>query len=380
MANPSEDTSDKSEKPSAHKLRKAREKGQVARSRDWATAVGILVCLQLIVLLTPTYLQDFRLLFAHAFAPLFGEGVLENTWSGLFPASLLLLAKMALPLFAVPVIVALASLFPGGWILSASPLAPRLERVNPFGYFKRLLQPKHVADTITAVLKALVLIAVLYHVMRAGLGAFLRLQSLPLESAIARGADLMLDGAMALCAVFIVFALIDLPVQRFVFLRGQRMSKREVKEELKTTEGRPEVRQRIRQLQSQLARRALRKAVPTADVVIVNPEHYAVALKYDERRAEAPFVVAKGIDEMALHIREIALEHGVEVVTVPPLARAIYYTSQVNQQIPAALYRAVALVLAYVMQIQAFRAGRRAQRPELPADLGIPEQLATSPT
>jgi len=379
MAEPSEDSGEKREKPSAHKLRKAREKGQVARSRDWATAVGILVCLQLIVLLVPGYLQDFRRLFAQAFAPLFGEGTLENVWSGLFPATLLLFAKITLPLFAVPLIVAIASLFPGGWVLTASPLAPRFERVNPLGYFKRLFQPKHVADTVMAVLKALTLIAVLYHVVRAGLGDFLRLQSLPLESAIARGARLMFEGAMTLTVVFIVFALIDLPVQRLVFLRSQRMSKREVREELKSTEGRPEVRQRIRQLQTQLARRALRRTVPTADVVIVNPEHYAVALKYDERRAEAPFVVAKGVDEMALHIREIALQHGVEVVSLPPLARAIYNTSQVNQQIPAALYRAVALVLAYVLQIQAFRAGRRAHRPELPADLAIPEHLTTSP-
>src|SRR5690606_20818399 len=116
-------------------------------------------------------------------------------------------------------------------------------------------------------------------------------------------------------AVFIVFAMIDLPVQSFVFLRDQRMSKRDVKDEHKTNEGRPEVRQRIRQLQTQMAQRAVRKTVPTADVVIVNPEHYAVALKYDDQRAEAPFLVAKGVDEMALYIREIAREHDIEVVS-----------------------------------------------------------------
>jgi len=153
------------------------------------------------------------------------------------------------------------------------------------------------------------------------------------------------------------------------------MSKREVKEEHKTSEGRPEVRQRIRQLQAQLAKRSLRKAVPGADVVIVNPEHYAVALKYDEKRAEAPFLVAKGVDEMALYIRQIATERGIEVVPLPPLARAIYNTSQVNQQIPAALYQAVARVLSYVLQIQAFRNGRRSSEPVLPGDLVVPQNL-----
>jgi flagellar biosynthetic protein FlhB len=161
-------------------------------------------------------------------------------------------------------------------------------------------------------------------------------------------------------------------VQTFVFMREQRMSKREVKEEHKTSEGRPEIKQRIRQIQQKMSRGAVRKAVPTADVVIVNPEHYAVAVKYDERRAQAPFVIAKGVDEMALFIKALAIEHDVEVVTLPPLARAIYNTSQVNQQIPAALYEAVASVLAYVLQIQAFRKGRRNALPALPSDLSFP--------
>lgn len=122
----------------------------------------------------------------------------------------------------------------------------------------------------------------------------------------------------------------------------------------------------------------MRKAVPTADVVVVNPEHYAVALKYDEERATAPFVVAKGIDEMAQFIRRVAAEHGVEIVSLPPLARAIYNTSQINQQIPAALYSAVARVLSYVLQIHAFRGGQRFSEPEPPIDLSIPEHLSVT--
>jgi flagellar biosynthetic protein FlhB len=367
---------DKTEKASAQKLRKAREKGQVARSRDWATAVGLLVCLLLIAWLTPYYLTEMRNLFAVGFRTFEGEGALDNAWTQLFESTLFLLTTMTLPLLAVPAMVGIASLFPGGWLFTVETVKPRLDRVNPLSYFKRIFSVKHAVETLAAFLKAVVLLVVLYLATTTSVSSYLHLQDLPLQEAVPAGAGLMLKGILALCAVFIVFALIDVPVQSFVFLRGQRMTKQEVKEEHKTTEGRPEVRQRIRQLQTQIAKRSVRKTVPQADVVIVNPEHYAVALKYDERRAAAPFVVAKGIDELALYIRSVALEHRVEVVSLPPLARAIYNTSQVNQQIPAALYAAVARVLSYVMQIQAFRAGRRTSEPPLPSDLPVPRHLS----
>ena len=367
---------DKSEKPSAQKLRKAREQGQVSRSRDWAGAVGLLVSLHLMVQLMPAYMEDFRRLFSSSFAPLFGDGTLQNVWSGQFGATMMLLLKMVAPLLLVPLAVALASLVPGGWVFSLAPLMPKFARLGDVADVQRLFKPKHIIDTLTATLKAAALLTVLYYVARGSVTDYVRLQSLPLSVALEVGTQLMLGGVMALCMVFVLFALIDLPVQALVFMREQRMSKREVKEEHKTSEGRPEVRQRIRQVQMQLARRSVRKAVPTADVVIVNPEHYAVALKYDEKRAEAPFLVAKGVDEMALYIREVAAEHGVEVVPQPPLARAIYNTSQVHQQIPAALYQAVARVLGYVMQIKAFRAGRRPAPPAPPSDLAVPRNLS----
>jgi flagellar biosynthetic protein FlhB len=362
---------DKSEKASQQKLRKSREQGQVTRSRDWATAVGVLASIKLIILLTPGYLEEFRALFSLGFASLEGDGTSENLWSSAFTSSMLLMLKMLLPLFLIPLIVSLASLYPGGWILSGENLVPKLDRLNPLSYFQRLIKPKHFAEVLTSIAKATALGCVLWHVSRESIPSFLGLQALPLDKALAGGAGMMVDGVMALCAVFVVFALIDLPVQHFIYMREQRMSKREQKEEYKTTEGKPEVRQRIRQLQNQIARRSVRKVVPGADVIIINPEHYAVALKYDEQRADAPFVIAKGLDEMALYIREIAAQHGIEVVPLPPLARAIYNTSQVNQKIPAPLYRAVALVLSYVLQLKAFRNGQRNSTPQLPDRLPV---------
>lgn len=368
-------TDDKTEKASTHKLRKAREEGQVARSRDWVGAVAICACLQLIVLTTPGYLDDFRQLFVTGFTAATGDGTLDNAWSTLFSSTMLLLMKMVLPLLAVPAVALIASLYPGGWSVNPEHLMPRFSRLNPGAYFKRLFAPKHLTGVLASVLKSAAVAGVLYWVTRSAVAEYVQLQVLPLDEALRGGARLLLNGVLAICGVFILFALIDLPVQIFIFLRDQRMSKREVKEEHKTTEGRPEVRQRIRKIQIQMARRTVRKSVPTADVVIVNPEHYAVALKYDEKRAQAPFLVAKGVDEMAQYIRAVAIEHGIEVVPLPPLARAIYNTSQINQQIPAALYKAVARVLTYVLHIKAFRTGRRPTQPPLPSDLSVPDSM-----
>nr|WP_199067641.1 flagellar type III secretion system protein FlhB [Chromobacterium sp. ASV5] len=367
---------DKTEQATPQKLRKAREQGQVPRSKDLAAALGLILALKLAFWLAPGWLDDFRRLFALAFAPLAGAGALENSWSKLFGGSLLLLVKMLLPLALIPALMLLVSFFPGGWVFVLNLLSPKLERFNPLAHFSRVVSARQAAEIGKSIAKALFLGWLLYLVARAALADFFSLHSAPLPQALAAGADLLLGCLLQLAGVFLLFALLDLPLQVFLFLRQQKMSKQDIKEEHKTSEGRPEVKQRIRQLQQQMAQRGARKAVPGADVVIVNPSHYAVALKYDEARAEAPFIVAKGVDEMALYIRKLAAEHDVTVVPLPPLARAVYHTTQVNQQIPAPLYRAVAQVLTYVLQLKAFNAGTRRSLPSLPADLPIPRDMA----
>ncbi|UVW29729.1 flagellar biosynthesis protein FlhB [Massilia sp. H6] len=370
---------DKTEKPSAQKLKKARSEGQVVRSRDLATAVGILCSLKVFSLMLPGYMESFRTLFRMAFVPLGEAGAIENAMSVVFSGALLLLAKMVLPLAVVPFAIVVAGMIPGGFVASRKNLAPKFSRLNPMANLGNLFKQKHWVGFITSAAKAVVLGFVLVHVSRASMKAYVELQRMPLADALAAGSALMLDGLMAMVTVFIVFALLDVPVQAFLFTKNQRMSKQELKEEHKGNEGRPEVKQRIRQLQNQLAQRGVRKTVPTADVIIVNPEHYAVALKYDTNRAEAPFVVAKGVDEMALYIRRVALEHQIETISLPPLARAIYNTSQVQQQIPAQLYQAVSQVLNYVLQLNAFRAGRRPAPPRFPNEVVVPSHLSEVP-
>jgi flagellar biosynthetic protein FlhB len=367
---------DKTEKASSQKLKKAREQGQVVRSKDVATAVGILVSLKIFVFLLPDYLESFRALFRLVYVPMGEAGAVENAMSIVFGNAGVLLLKMVLPLLGVPLAVIVASLVPGGWVFSTSSLAPNFGRFSPVKNLGQLASGKHWSTFATSLGKALLLGVVLVHVGRSGVDAWVDLQRMPLSDALVRGSGLMFDGLMSLAAVFVLFALIDVPLQAFLFARSQRMSKQEVKEEYKSTEGKPEVKGRIRQLQQQLARRNVNKTVPSADVVIVNPEHYAVALKYDSNRAEAPFVVAKGIDEMALYIRAVAAKHQIETVSLPPLARAIYNTSQVQQQIPAQLYQAVSQVLNYVLQLNAFRAGRRQAPPRFPNEVDVPRHLS----
>jgi flagellar biosynthetic protein FlhB len=367
---------DKSEKASAQKLRKAREQGNVVRSKDLATAVGILASLKLFVFLLPDYLESFRMLFRLVFVPLGEVGAMDNALSIVFSNAAALLVKMLLPLFGVTLAVVVASLVPGGWVVSTQALMPKFNRFSPVTNLGQLASAKHWSTFATSVAKAAVLALVLAHVVRSGASSWVDLQRMPLSDALLRGSSQMFDGLMALISVFLIFALIDVPLQAFLFARSQRMSKQEVKEEFKSTEGKPEVKARIRQIQQQLVRRNVNKTVPTADVVIVNPEHYAVALKYDTNRAEAPFVVAKGIDEMALYIKQVAAKHEIETVTLPPLARAIYNTSQVQQQIPAQLYQAVSQVLNYVLQLNAFRAGRRQAPPRFPNEVVVPSHLS----
>lgn len=369
-------SADKSEKASEQKLRKAREQGQVARSKDLAMAVGILLSFKLLLLLMPQYLQDFELLFRMVLVPLDLAGAQDNAWSTLGWQVMWLLLKMLAPLLVIPAAVLIASHLPGGLMFATGNWMPKAQRLSPLANLGRLFSGKHYSDLATSIVKVLCLLATLAYLARSQAADWVHLQGQSLDQALLRGAGMTLDALMVMAAILGLFALLDTPLQQFIFLRGQRMSKQELKEEYKNNEGRPEVRQRIRQLQRQLSRRGIRRAVPEADVVIVNPEHYAVALRYDEKRAEAPFLLAKGVDEMAIYIREIARQHQVQVLTLPPLARAIYNSSQVQQQIPASLYQAVAQVLSYVMQLKAFSAGKRKNAPPLPTDLAVPRHLS----
>jgi len=357
------------------RLKKAREDGQVARSRDLGhfAALGGAVAL------------------LAAVAPLLGEWMSELMAQGLRfdvqgvqnPAAMgerlsdqtLRLLVVLIPMFAVMVAGALASgLLAGGWNFTMKALEPKFEKLNPLSGLQRVFSVDQLTDTLKASFLALLLgvlggVYLWQHWME-----HVQMLSMPLPTAMGTAGTLLRNGLLLLVGLLATFALVDVPLQRFMHARRLRMSFQEVKQEHKETEGNAEVKGRMRAKMRELASRRMLAAVPQADLVVMNPTHFAVALKYDESKMGAPRVVAKGADLLAFKIRDLAKEHKVPVLQSPPLARALYAHSEIDQEIPARLFSAVAQVLAWVYQLrdaaaQGRMAAADAPTPEVPADL-----------
>ncbi|TKU74990.1 flagellar type III secretion system protein FlhB [Citrobacter sp. wls710] len=364
---------EKTEKPSAQKLRKARQEGQIPRSKDMGLAASLFAAFMVISSSFPWY-EDFvreSFISVHQYA----QHINDPDIIGQFlEHHLLILGKFILTLLPMPVAALFASLIPGGWLFLPKKILPDFSKLSPIKGISRLFSTDHLVDTGKMTLKAIVLLVMLWLSVRNNVAAFLGLQELHFKQAISDGLALYSSIMRNFVILFVFFALIDVPLAKKMFTKGLKMTKQEVKEEYKNQEGKPEVKARIRRLQRQMAMGQIRKVVPKADVVITNPTHYAVALQYDQSRAAAPFVVAKGTDEIALYIRQVAAESNIEVVEFPKLARSVYYTTQVNQQIPFQLYRAIAHVLTYVLQMKHWRDGSQA-RPSLNRHISIPKEV-----
>lgn len=365
---------DKSEKPTAQKLRKAREKGDLPRSKDLTMAVGLLASF----ITMGTFFPYYQQLVGESFTAvgmmagrLDDEGVLGqflmlNVW---------IIVRFIATLAPIPIACIVASLVPGGWIFTVSKLKPDFKKLSPISGVKRLFASSHFVDVGKMMLKCSIILAVLYSMVHSSLDPLLHLQRLSLNQAIHQGFGILHHVLVYFIAVIVIFALLDVPLTKFMFTKKMRMTKQEVKDEYKNNDGNPQIKGRIRQLQRQMAMGQISRTVPDADVIITNPTHYAVALKYDPNKAEAPYIVAKGMDDIALHIRDVARQHQIEIVEFPPLARAVYHTTRVNQQIPAQLFRAIAHVLTYVMQIKSWRTGQLEQKPRLNRQITIPEEV-----
>ncbi|MCT4701586.1 flagellar type III secretion system protein FlhB [Enterobacteriaceae bacterium H20N1] len=365
---------DKSEKPTAGKLRKARQKGDIPRSKDLTMAVGLVASF----ITLGSFFPYYRSLIGESFLSVgMMAGKLDD--SGALSQFLLLnvfvILKFIATLVPIPLACVVASLIPGGWIFTPNKLIPDIKKISPISGLKRMFSSSHYVEVGKMLAKCGIILAVLYVMVHDSLDGLLSLQQLYLLQAIAAGFGIFHHVISYFIAVIVVFALLDVPLSKFMFTKKMRMTKQEVKEEYKNNDGNPQVKGRIRQLQRQMAMGQVNSTVPTADVIITNPTHYAVALKYDPGKAEAPFIVAKGVDDIALLIREVARNHNIEVVEFPPLARAVYYTTRVNQQIPAQLFRAIAHVLTYVMQVKSWRAGQVEQKPRLNRQIDIPKEV-----
>ena len=367
---------EKTEQATPQKLQKAKEEGQITRSRDLATMVSLLATLLLLRIFFDYMLDGFAQIFTGSYINFASSELTPNDVTQVLLNGILTFILILLPLLIAPLVVIPFGLIPSGWMFASKNFHPKLEKLNPLTGLKRIVSMQNLTDFLKSFLKVLILIAMGWVQMVYTLPRLIALQKSDLNTALGSAFSLTFDMLIMMMAVFVVFAVIDVPLQRFLFMKKMRMTKQEVKEEYKNREGKPEVKARIKRLQRQLAQRQISKVLKDADVVITNPLHFAVALKYDLKKAQAPYVIAKGHDETAQFIREKAMDLAIEVVPMPPLARAVYFTTQVNQQIPSALYQAVAHVLTYVLQLKAYRRGNRRQAPVLPKELPIPSSLA----
>ena len=359
---------ERTEEPTAKRQKESREKGQVARSKELNTqAVGMVAAVGLLML-GPRLAQRLMDLMVYNFS--IEREALYNTDSmGLHLLSSLNhgFSGLAPLLFMLLVAALVGPVLLGGWLFSAKLLAPKGERLNPLAGLKRMFSSKALVELLKALAKFLV-------VLNMRTDELLALGNEPLPTAIAHSAWVLGTSLVLLASALILIAAVDVPFQIWDNKQKTKMTKQEARDEYKDSEGKPEVKSRVRQLQREMAERRMMGEVPKADVVITNPTHYAVALKYDPVQSGAPVVVAKGADFLAQKIREVATEHDVIVLESPPLARAVYYSTELEQPIPAGLYLAVAQVLAYVYQIRQYQQGK-GQRPGPMPEPPIPEDL-----
>ena len=357
------------------KIDKARREGQVARSRD----LGHLGALGTGVALLAVFAPDVTVWLQGLLADALRFDALQATHTEamverLATASQRTLAVL-LPLFAAVVAVACAgSVLAGGWNLTLEPLQPRFDKLNPLSGLKRIFAGPQLVDTLKACLLATILGSVAALYLSRQWMHHAELLAMPLPAALAAGGRLLLGGLLLLLGVLALFALVDVPLQRRLLQRRLRMSVEEMRKEMKEVEGNAEVKGKMKLRMREMVNRRMLAAVPRADLVVMNPTHYAVALRYDEAKMAAPRVVAKGADLLALRMRDLARESGVPVLQAPPLARALYAHTEVDREIPARLFGAVAQVLAWVYQVRdAMASGRalpaQAPVPEVPADM-----------
>ncbi|MET1078176.1 MAG: flagellar biosynthesis protein FlhB [Pseudomonas sp.] len=371
----SESGADKSEEPTDKRLRESREKGQVARSRELNT-LAVMLAGTGGLLATGGELGDALLRVMRACFDLPREAWFSEESMGLLlMASAQTALEAMLPLFVYLLIASLVGpIALGGWLFSAEALAPKFSRLNPLAGLKRMFSVKALVELVKALAKFVVILMVGLAVLSADRDALLAMAHEPLEMAILHSAQVAGWSALWMACGLMLIAAVDVPFQLWDNRQKLMMTKQEVRDEYKDSEGKPEVKQRIRQLQREMAERRMMASIPQADVVITNPTHFAVALKYDPAQGSAPVLLAKGGDFLALKIREIAQEHKVMVLESPALARAVFFSTELDHEIPAGLYLAVAQVLAYVYQLRQFRAGKGKRPGPLP-DLPIPPDL-----
>jgi flagellar biosynthetic protein FlhB len=360
------DSNERTEQPTAKRLEDARKKGQVPRSPDLgAAAVSIAAAGAIYLFGTKT---------ASALLEMMTQGLTISHDDLSFPdivtrdfaQSAINGALAIVPLIGATIAAAIAApMVIGGWNFSTESMAFKGERLDPIKGFGRMFSIRSAVELIKSIAKFLFVGGVGVVVIYSDIDRITSLARLPVEGAVLESAEILALAFLAMTGALGVIALIDAPFQMMQFRKEMRMTREEIREEYKETDGNPENKARVRGVQMQLSRSRMMQEIPRATVIVTNPTHFAVALRYQEGRDSAPVVVAKGADEVAARIRDIGAEHSVPLVSAPPLARVLFRYVEIGQEVPGALYVAVAQVLTYVFKLRnAVRYG--ADKPELP--------------
>lgn len=348
-----DDSQERTEQPTAKRIREAREKGQVPRSKELVMTVVMLVGATFLLFAGGRYVERLAGVMHRGFT-IDREWLFDETRILPYLAQQLLdgVVTVAPALIVLLIAVLLTPSLMGGWNISLKAIAPKLEKLNPLKGLKRVFGPNGLMELVKAMGKFLLVGAAGALLIWTMSDRFFELALMPTRPAMASAVQLLLIALILLSASLILIAAIDIPFQLHRHFKQLRMTRKEVRDEQKETEGQPEVKSKQRNLQYEIASRRMMDAVPNADVVITNPTHYAVALSYDPETMAAPVVVAMGMDHVAATIRRIATESNVPLLEAPPLARALYAGSEIGQPIPAGLYVAVAEVMAWIYQLR----------------------------
>ncbi|WP_419569546.1 flagellar biosynthesis protein FlhB [Rheinheimera sp.] len=367
---------EKTEQPTSKKLEDTRKKGQVARSKDLATFAVLLGSSAGILMfgsqIAGSVLEVCRRLLSLDEKDIFNPYSMFTAWGDSIWALLPALIKFFLLIMLAAYV---GSTLVGGYNFTWQAIGFKWSKLNPVSGLKRMFGMQAMVELLKSVSKVLVIGGLTYALLSTYFDDIMTLSMMSTPDDIYAAAEILAWVFFGICCSVVVIAMIDAPYQAWQHNKNLKMTLQEVKDEFKNQEGDPRVKGRIRTLQYQAAKRRMMSEVPTADVVVTNPTHFAVALKYDQAKFRAPVVVAKGADEVALMIRKIAEEHKVPVLESPMLARSVFYTTELEQPIPEQLFAAVAQVLAYVYQLNMFRKGKGKRPKALAKDLPIPEEF-----
>ena len=350
----SESAEDKTEDPTAQKLKKARDDGQVARSMELPAAVIVIGSIAMLMVTGSWVITRLSAVFAQGFV--FDRQLIEKPL--LLPAHfgehLVSAFMLVMPVILFTMVAAvIASGLTGGYLFSLGAVMPKGSKLNLISGLKRIFGTHALVELGKAILKFVLVSTVLWWSLMANMDSLVRIGQMGLEPALDAAGKMVLQSGLWVALSLAVIAMIDVPWQKHSFTKRMRMTKQEVKDEYKQMEGNPEIKAQIRRRQREMANSRMMDRVKDADVVITNPEHFAVALEYDPTGDGAPIMVAKGSDHMAALIRAEAKNHGIHIFEAAPLARAIYFTTEVERQVPEDLYHAVAQVIAYVFSLEA---------------------------